>query len=34
MLDRYHELARQYPDEDYKQGPLLALHEFKQRFYE
>jgi hypothetical protein len=28
----YHFLKDNYPEEAYEQGPLLALHEFKNRF--
>lgn len=33
MIDRFHEMKRRYPDQNYDQGPLLALHELKARFY-
>lgn len=33
MMDRYRELASRHPDETYSQGPLLALHELRARFY-
>lgn len=33
MMDRFFELKKLYPDENYGQGPLLALYEFKERFY-
>lgn len=34
MYDRYFELKKLYPNENYNQGPLLALYELKSRFYE
>jgi hypothetical protein len=33
MVDRFYELKKSYPDETYDQGPLLAMHELKARFY-
>jgi hypothetical protein len=33
MMDRFFEMRKLYPDETYDQGPLLALHELKARFY-
>lgn len=34
MMNQYQEMKKLYPDETYNQGPLLALHEMKYRFYE
>ncbi|NLV47179.1 MAG: hypothetical protein GXY22_00780 [Clostridiaceae bacterium] len=34
MINQYQEMKRLYPDETYNQGPLLALHELKYRFYD
>jgi hypothetical protein len=33
MMDRFFEMHKLFPDETYDQGPLLALHELKARFY-
>ena len=33
MMNRFFEMHKLYPDETYDQGPLLALHELKARFY-
>ena len=33
MIDKFYEMEKHYPDEDYDQGPLLALHELNSRFY-
>ena len=33
MLERFYEMKKMYPDETYDQGPLMALHELKHRFY-
>ena len=33
MMNQYKEMKRLYPDETYNQGPLLALHELRHRFY-
>lgn len=33
MMDRFLEMKKLYPGETYDQGPLLALHELKCRFY-
>jgi hypothetical protein len=33
MLDRFYEMKKFYPDENYDQGPLLALYELNARFY-
>jgi len=32
VWDCYYFLKEEYPEEDYEQGPLLALYEFKSRF--
>lgn len=32
MMDRFYEMKKLYPDENYDQGPLLALYELKTRF--
>lgn len=34
MMNQYYEMKRIYPDENYSQGPLLALSDLKYRFYE
>jgi len=33
ILDKYYEMKKLYPNETYNQGPLLALHELRYRFY-
>ncbi|KAB3536068.1 hypothetical protein F8154_04735 [Alkaliphilus pronyensis] len=33
MLDKFYEMKKTYPNDTYDQGPLLALHELKLRFY-
>lgn len=33
MMNQYQDMKKMYPDETYAQGPLLALHELKHRFY-
>lgn len=33
MMDKFLEIKKQYPDENYEQGPLLALYELNIRFY-
>jgi hypothetical protein len=32
MLERFYELKRLFPEENYDQGPLVAMHELKRRF--
>ena len=34
MMNQFHEIKKLYPDETFDQGPLLALHELKHRFYQ
>jgi hypothetical protein len=33
MMDQFQELKKNYPDEHYDQGPLMALNELHYRFY-
>ncbi|OQB22366.1 MAG: hypothetical protein BWY11_02083 [Firmicutes bacterium ADurb.Bin182] len=33
MMERFYEMKRRYPNENYDQGPLCALYELNARFY-